>query len=151
MYFENISTKEELKKEYRRLAKKLHPDHGGNEEEFKKMLSEYESIQLKGFKKAAKETNVNLDPATEAVLKRVIHLDINIEVVGSWIWVDGNTYKYRKALKELGFLWASKRKKWFFRSEENKTTRSKNKSFDEIKAKYGASKIANRATAALNF
>lgn len=41
---------EDLKKQYRAWCKKLHPDHGGNAEEFKKMVEEYQEAQLHGFK-----------------------------------------------------------------------------------------------------
>ena len=36
-YFTNCKTKKKKKKEYRRLAKQLHPDLGGDTEEFKVM------------------------------------------------------------------------------------------------------------------
>ena len=43
-YFANITTAEELKKEFRALSIKLHPDRNqGNDSEFKAMLSEYET------------------------------------------------------------------------------------------------------------
>lgn len=42
-YFVNFPyTAETLKNEYRELCKKLHPDTGGNAEEFKNMMNEYE-------------------------------------------------------------------------------------------------------------
>lgn len=41
-YFENITTPEELKKQFRAYCVSMHPDKGGDPEEFKTMLAEYE-------------------------------------------------------------------------------------------------------------
>lgn len=41
-YFENITTQEELKKQFRAYCVTMHPDKGGYPEEFKTMLAEYE-------------------------------------------------------------------------------------------------------------
>lgn len=48
--YKYFNSNEDLKKQYRELCKRLHPDHGGNEENFKEMMAEYERIQLEGFK-----------------------------------------------------------------------------------------------------
>ena len=40
-FFADNLTTEELKKAYRKLCKELHPDNGGNEDEFKRMQAEY--------------------------------------------------------------------------------------------------------------
>lgn len=43
MYFDNITTAQELKREYRRLSFILHPDHNnGDDREFKSMQQEYQ-------------------------------------------------------------------------------------------------------------
>lgn len=41
-YFSNITTPEELKKQFRAYCLSMHPDKGGDPEEFKTMLAEYE-------------------------------------------------------------------------------------------------------------
>ena len=41
-YFNNITTPEELKKQFRAYCVNMHPDKGGDPEEFKTMLAEYE-------------------------------------------------------------------------------------------------------------
>ena len=43
-YFTGCTTKQEIKKRYRTLAKELHPDHGGNQDEFIAMKNEYDRL-----------------------------------------------------------------------------------------------------------
>ena len=43
-YFKNITTAEELKKQFRTLCQTMHPDKGGNADEFKAMNQEYKTI-----------------------------------------------------------------------------------------------------------
>lgn len=50
-YFNNISTAEELKKQFRAYCVSMHPDKGGDPEEFKLMVSEYNDI-IKNFERA---------------------------------------------------------------------------------------------------
>ena len=53
-YFNNISTAEELKKQFRAYCVSMHPDKGGDPEEFKNMMAEYDGI-IKNFERAKEE------------------------------------------------------------------------------------------------
>ena len=53
-YFDNISTAEEIKKQFRAYCVSMHPDKGGDPEEFKKMMAEYDGI-IKNFEQAKEE------------------------------------------------------------------------------------------------
>lgn len=53
-YFNNISTAEELKKQFRAYCVSMHPDKGGDPEEFKAMMAEYNGI-IKNFEQAKEE------------------------------------------------------------------------------------------------
>ena len=51
------------------------------------------------------------DKALRDALEKIINFDgIEIEIVGQCIWFSGNTYAYKKELKEIGFKWASQKK-----------------------------------------
>ena len=52
-YFNNITTAEELKKQFRAYCVSMHPDKGGDPEEFKAMMAEYDGI-IKNFEQAKK-------------------------------------------------------------------------------------------------
>lgn len=54
MYFKNITTAEEIKKQFRAYCVSMHPDKGGDPEEFKNMMSEYNDI-IKNFERAKEE------------------------------------------------------------------------------------------------
>lgn len=148
-YFQNCSTIEELKKEYRRLALINHPDNGGNPETMKTINAEYEKAfnRLKDIhnKAAAEDTtgkkrkmNETAGEYMEVIQKIIAFSGIVIELCGSWVWVSGNTYEYKDAFKAAGFRWASKKKMWYWRSEADATTSRGKMSMQDIRQKYGS-------------
>lgn len=143
-YFVNIETIEELKKAYKELAKKLHPDLGGSKEEFQSMNNEYDLL-LKNLKnkKANKTNNKDDDKFKDIINDLIKYNELTIEIIGSWLWVSGNTYPLRDMIKNLGLLWSKGRKKWYYTTDtiDHKNTHYKKKTYDELKNSYGYTKI----------
>lgn len=143
-YFKNIRTLEELRKEYKKLLKQFHPDNGGSEEATKEINLEYEKLfeMLKNCKncnqKEKEEFNKEFDQAFRDILNQVIDLNVDVEIIGSWIWVGGNTYAIKETLKRLGFNWIGKRKMWAWHEEEYTKRRNSNKTLDELRNYYGS-------------
>ncbi|VBB08454.1 Hypothetical protein LUCI_3726 [Lucifera butyrica] len=144
MYFQNISTIDELKKAYRKLAFKYHPDRGGDTEIMKAVNAEYEAL----FKKlnvtdANGQSKYNLNDGFREMIDRIINLDgLEIEICGSWIWVSGETKKHKDALNEVGYFFARKKKMWYWRPEEAKVRRSSGiKDMDYIRHMYGSETV----------
>ena len=59
-YFKNITTAEELKKQFRTYCVSMHPDKGGDPEEFKQMMAEYNGI-IKNFEQAKEEARAEAE------------------------------------------------------------------------------------------
>ena len=132
--FQDIEGINEAKKIYKTLAKKLHPDIGGSEEEFKLLNEIYNNlIEHKIYFSNSSKFDIEL----EKIISLILHFEnINIELVGSWIWVSGDTKEIKEKLKEIGFKWASKKKMWYY--GEMKAKNPNPKSMEEIKTKYGS-------------
>lgn len=150
-YFKNCKTAEELKKAYREWAKKLHPDLGGNAEEFKAMQNEYEKLweRLKNVHQNVKgETYTKTsDTTTETpqefinIINTLIRLrGIEVEICGSWIWVSGDTRTHKDILKELGFKWAHKKKAWYYHKDKFRKKSHEELTMDEIRDMFGSKK-----------
>ena len=129
------------KKIYKKLAKKLHPDVGGDEESFKILNAVYtDLIEHKIYF----SNDFKIDIELEKVISLILHFEnITIELVGSWIWVSGDTKEIKDKLKELGFKWASKKKMWYY--GEMKSKNPTPKSMEEIKSKYGSEILKSKA------
>ena len=109
-YFKNIETLEQLRKAYKDLLKKHHPDNGGSEEIMKAINVEYEQLfkilknrhesKATGTESKSSENvkwNFEEDEKLREVLQKIINYEgISIEICGSWLWVSGNTYQYKK-------------------------------------------------------
>ena len=138
--FKGVEGINEAKKIYKKLAKKLHPDVGGSEEEFKILNSVYtDLIEHKIYF----SNDFKIDVELEKIISLILHFEnITIELVGSWVWVSGDTREIKEKLKELGFKWASKKKMWFY--GEMKGRNPQEKSMEEIKSKYGSETLKTK-------
>ena len=139
--FQNVEGINEAKKIYKTLAKKLHPDmDGGDEESFKLLNSIYtDLIEHKIYF----SNDFKIDIELEKVISLILHFEnITIELVGSWIWVSGDTKEIKDKLKELGFKWAMKKKMWYY--GEMKSKNPTPKSMEEIKSKYGSETLKSK-------
>lgn len=151
-WFSNCKSIEDVKATYRKLCFKYHPDIAGSDAEstMKEINNEYEQA-FKKFKNihanANGETAENNSTANETpemfkdIINGLIHCDgVQIDIVGAWVWLTGNTFEYREIIKGLGFKWANKKKAWYWHTDEYKCRRSK-MTLDEIKEKYGCQNI----------
>ena len=138
--FKGVEGINEAKKIYKQLAKKLHPDVGGDEESFKLLNAIYtDLIEHKIYF----SNDIKIDIELEKIISLILHFEnITIELVGSWIWINGDTREIKEKLKEIGFKWASKKKMWYF--GEMKSKNPTPKSMEEIKNKYGSETLKTK-------
>jgi len=154
--FQNIHTADDLKTEYRRLCKLFHPDKGGSTERMQALNNEYERAMKrilsgkaddlygegKFYKTRQQEEEV--EAAIREAIEKIAHLDgLDLEIIGAWVWVSGETQTYKDALKAAGYWWMHKRKMWAFKG---KVSHSRgNTSLEEMREKYGSEKVYSRS------
>ena len=142
-----ISTIEELKKKFKTLAFKLHPDRGGDTENFKILNNEYTEL-FEIYKRKStnfKEKNENVNSFI-SIINELIKVDnINIEIIGTWIWVSGKgTYGIKdKLLNELHFFYSGKHKCYMYNGEKKKTMYKNKWKKNDIENHYGKEVIKN--------
>ena len=146
---ESIRTLEELKKAYHRLCLKLHPDVGGSDDEMKILNAEYEQL----FERV-KNVHVNKDGETyeketqetpqefQWLIAELLKLDgIEIEIIGCFIWITGDTKPHQERLKELIFRWHSKKKCWYKSPDNYHRWGGGEYSMDDIRMMYTTIKV----------
>ncbi len=143
-YFDGIDLNDEkaVKKQFRKMCLVLHPDKpSGSNVEFLKLHNQYEDI-LRGTFKFTKEKAKEQAKAEESFVHDELWVNqcegLIIELTGTWIWLDGETFKYKDLIKENGFKWSRSKSKWFKAPAGTKFKKNKRgTSFGKIKSKYG--------------
>jgi len=153
-WFQNIETLEGLRKEYRQLVVKYHPDNGGLENAIKEINAEYGILFKKlkenyehqeAYSHASDKQKQQYDWQKDTQIRNMLiqlskFKDITVEVIGVWIWVSG-CYEYRKELKALGFHFARQKQMWYIHFDDYHKFSSKPASMSYIRAKYGSMEV----------
>ena len=147
--FRNCENLEDLKKLYRKLAMKHHPDHGGSVKDMQEINSLYEKyfeiLKTSNNRKASagaqgyKHTNEQAGAYIEIIDVLMKLEGLKIDVCGSWIWLSGNTYPYKDIIKDQGFRYSKNKKSWYRDMSGNWSDKKRrgHYSMDQIYQKFG--------------
>lgn len=153
-FFENCKTLEALKAEYRKLANRFHPDHGGDADTMKEINAEHDKV----FEILKNQHNATCKPEyrtteTAEEFRNIIDAlfklgdDIEIELCGRWLWIDGNTRPHKEALKACGCKWSNNKKKWYWHhAEDGAWMNRRSHTMQEIRNAYGSYRILKDGT-----
>lgn len=143
-YFKGCSTMEEVKKLYKELALANHPDRGGDTAIMQEINGEYSYvIETGNFGQTVEEKQTAL--IYKDLIDQIVMLEgIFIEIIGTWVWVSGQTYPVRDQLKQAGLKFSHGKKMWYYHEGEF-TSYKKSTDIEDIRAKYGTTFINGKA------
>lgn len=150
-YFQTAATTQELKDMYRQLCKTHHPDKGGTVAGMQEINTQYEAAVeriLSGkqdeytessfYRTRQEETEV--EARVREAIEKIAHIDgLDIEIIGAWVWVGGDTRSHKDTLKASGYFWMHKKSLWAFVGKASKSRG--NTSLDDMRQKYGSEKV----------
>jgi len=141
----------DVKKQYRKLASKYHPDKNPNGLTMMQIINEaYETLGKEDWHdlgEVSEDESHYAETVDELLMQVAAMDDVLVEVCGSWIWCTGNTKPYKEVFKTLGMTWAHKKLAWYLKpaGEVKKGWRGKAYSLDEIRERHGSSVIRGKA------
>ena len=158
--FRAARNKQELKNIWLRLMKENHPDKGGSLETCQIVNELYDKIsrgpasffRSEESAESAQEQEEEFGSAEEipeALREKVLRFagipGLVLELIGSWLWISGDTRANKDALKSSGFRWSPKKTAWYFHAEPYRKHSRKNFTLDEIRNLHGARKFGQFA------
>lgn len=163
MFFANCTTAQEIKDEFKRLVLIHHPDVGGDEETMKRLNTAYQDA-LKNCRRSG--STYTDDKTGQTVERPYIYADeleeklaemvtallllaqanghkITVSLLGTWIWVEGDTRPLKDALKALGLSWNKVRECWCYNGTGKRCRRS-SQSLEGLKRQYNARPVVSK-------
>lgn len=146
-YFNSCKTVEDVKHLYKQLAKEHHPDKGGRTVTMQEINSEYSFAIAKllsgmSLSEEEMESSILQSERYQNAINAVIGFDkIIIELIGSWVWLQGETFPIRNYLKDHGFFYSKPKKAWYFRAEEHRAKYSSKMELSVLRDIYGCTRI----------
>jgi hypothetical protein len=149
-YFAGLTTPEEIKKAYRDLARQHHPDLGGDLETMKAINAAYHAA-LSGQNGSVNDGrtykyNHKAEQEIMDVIAELLKLpNLEISLIGYWVWVQGDTKPCKDQLKARGCRWHSGRSCWYWKPAWCGKSRSNPGGLETLAAKYGYQGFTSKA------
>lgn len=153
-YFINTyNTIEDIKHDFLKFAKKLHPDAGGTDAEFREMMNEYEQLSKIYYNKHYNKDGKIYTSTTDVysgvfadIIKTIIkYNDINIKIIGRWLWVDGNTKPKKNELKALKMRYSGNKQAWYYHEGRYYKGNNTFYSFEDLEEAFGVHNLKTQA------
>lgn len=153
-YFTKCTCIEDAKKLYKELCLKWHPDISKAENAtaiMQEINAEWEKVftKLKDTHRNAKGETYTASQTTNEtfeeyrdILEKIIHFqNVKIEIIGTWIWVSGDTKPYKEVLKEMKFNWSANKKAWAWHCEPYAKKSRKKFDMNSLRNMWGCEEI----------
>lgn len=95
---------------------------------------------------AKTQAKIELGEQEKVLLRKVkrAKLDnIKVEVIGTWLWVSGDTKQHCKRLKKWGFHYAPNKQMWYFHTGTYKKRGITTSNIEDIKRAYDNEELVN--------
>ena len=156
-YFDHLFTVEEIKPHYKKLAMENHPDRGGSTATMQEINAQYADA----LKRADGQTSTGTDGAEhtytydaqteQEIVDKIAELiaagvaqHAEISLIGTWIWITGDTKPIKDTLSKLGCKYHAKRICWYWQNAPYKHRFNRNADLSDLAEKYGETKFRNR-------
>ena len=141
-----------LKKAYRSASMEHHPDCGGSVEMMQLVNAAMEALtncstwwtplQAKQAKR-----DVPLTEQVKLILRKINNFPgLNYELVGDWLWITGDTKKYKEYLKKAGLKFSKNKTAWYWHPPGYRKNNKKKFSMNDIRTRWGSQDITQSRT-----
>jgi len=89
--------------------------------------------------------NLPLADIINKIAKLLDNDEIEIEIIGSWLWISGDSKQYKNEIKEAGFRFSGAKKMWFYSCKTEYKSIKSNIDIDKIRSKYGSEILKNKS------
>ena len=139
------NTPQTLKQAYRQACLKHHPDLGGDENMMKVINEAMEILRKCSWtpnecREASKDSPLT-DEMADLWNKIKTWPGLAGEIVGTWIWVTGDTRKYRKELKSLGLKWSNNKTAWYWHPAGYRKRSKRSFEMNDIRTMFGTTEL----------
>jgi len=148
--------KQSVLKAYRNKAMQYHPDHKNGDLELMKLVNiAFQTLEAINFQWTTGEATEGqkTTPLTETITALWDHLKhyqgITGEIIGSWLWVAGNTYPIKEHLKNLGFKFAHNKKAWYYHDGDYLKRSRRKFNLEELRNLWGSEGLEKQEAEAI--